>query len=105
MYVNEKIRVDNIIFHVDDLYKNLSTYLEETGRHLLSLIDKDTRISEICFIIPKGRMGCKLISLKEKDNGLPGICQNYRLDCPKSEDCIARQNTDIKTGKEIFINQ
>jgi len=88
---NEKIEIEDIISHSKDIYKNLSIYLEILGKHLLSFIDKDIRVSEICGITTTGRMCVKMISYNEKKKGLPGICQTFKFPCPRSHECTARK--------------
>ncbi len=96
----EKIEIKNVIQHAQYIYDNLVKFLEAFGKHFIDLINRDVRVLEICGLTQDFFVGTKLISYNEKKDGKAGICQTFKLDCPKANDCEARKNTDLETGQE-----
>jgi hypothetical protein len=90
-----EIRIDNIEKFTKELYHDVRAFLSNYGDHLVKIIEQDSVISQICCIVPKVGIGCRKISLKDAVNGQAGICATPDFNCPKKNNCQARQKRSV----------
>lgn len=85
-----EIKVDNIEEHVKILFESLIQFLIAFGDHFITLLNSTSRVYQVC-LFNSGRIGVRLISLKEYLNGESGECQTKAFDCPEKNVCKARK--------------
>ena len=86
----KEIQIADVEKHVKDVYLGVLTFLSMFGNHFVTMINQDSRVAQICYIIPRVGIGGRLISLREHLNGQPGVCQTPLFDCPNKNSCKAR---------------
>lgn len=93
--VTKEIKITDIEKFTKELYHNVMIFVSSYGDHFVKIIEQDSIISQICYIVPKVGIGCRKISLRDAVNGQAGICATPNFDCPKKSSCQARQKRSI----------
>lgn len=96
------ISKDSIEKHIQEIYRNLDSFLLGFGDHFIRKIDPDRRVPKICLLDGKGYVGARERSLNDIINHGSGICHTPLYQCPVRQICDAFRNTpeDKKNNNE-----
>lgn len=85
-----EIHIKNVEEHVNQIFSDVLSFLSSFGDYFITLINHENRVAQVCLFL-NGRVGAKLISLREFLNNEPGICQTTAFECPEKNSCGARK--------------